>query len=307
MFTSLVKRGVVSYVAVFPWRVSIVAFMANPLVSKGDAAAARETAEVLAGDPFFDMLEFNLLGDEAWKAVEQALSSVHRSVELAVGLQPMTIASVNLSSVDEGARRKAVEALSQAIETAAARGVRRVAFSSGADPGPENREAAKDSLVKSLKELARLASKLGVSLILETFDRDWDRRQLIGPIGEAVKVVEEVRQEYGNVGLLWDLSHAPLLNETPSALRGAKEYLSHIHVGCAKRLPDGRLVDWHPGFYRPGAINGVEEVAELLKVLIEIGYSGAVGFEVKPEEGQNWREVVEAAKGVLYTAFARIA
>jgi sugar phosphate isomerase/epimerase len=102
------------------------------------------------------------------------------------------------------------------------------------------------------------------------------------------------------------LSHAPLLNEKPSDLSAARECLLHVHIGCAKRLPDGRLVDAHPGFYRPGAVNGVEEVAELLKVLLDIGYRGAVSFEVKPEEGQGWREPVEAAKSVLYTAFAKV-
>jgi hypothetical protein len=66
-------------------------------------------------------------------------------------------------------------------------------------------------------------------------------------------------------------------------------------------------VDWHPGFYRPGAVNGVEEVRELLRVLLELGYRGAIGFEVKPEEGQHWLEPVMSAKGVLYTAFSQLA
>ncbi|PLJ78277.1 sugar phosphate isomerase/epimerase family protein [Infirmifilum sp. SLHALR2] len=305
MLAVSVKKGKNAHLVPFPWKVSIVAFMANPPLVKSDVQAAIETITVLAKDPFFDVIEVNLMSDEAWKTIAPILQS--SGVDIAVGLQPMTTAQgLNPSSVNEDERRKAVEALSQAIEIAAARGVKKVGFSSGADPGPENREAAKDSLVKSLKELASLGSRLGVSLILETFDREWDKRQLIGPIDEAVEVVREVRQEYSNIGLLWDLSHAPMLNEKPAALVRAKDYLSHIHIGCAKKLPDGRMVDWHPGFYRPGAVNGVEDVEELLRILAEIGYSGAVGFEVKPEEGQHWREVVEAAKGVLYTAFARV-
>ncbi|QOJ79518.1 sugar phosphate isomerase/epimerase [Infirmifilum lucidum] len=305
MLAVSIRTGKSIHLVPFPWRISIVAFMANPLLIKDDAQAARETVEVLAKDPFFDVVELNLLGDEAWRSVEPLLKS--SGLEVAAGLQPMTLAQgFNPSSVNEDERRRAVEALSQAIKTAASRGVRRVAFSSGADPGSGNREAAKDSLVKSLRELAGLGSKLGVEVILETFDRDWDKRQLIGPIREAVEVVSEVRQSFENVGLLWDLSHAPMLGEKPADLKLAKGLLSHIHIGCAKKLPDGKLVDWHPGFYRPGAVNGVEDVSDLLKVLAEIEYSGAVGFEVKPEEGQFWREVVESAKGVLYTAFARV-
>ncbi|WP_424738562.1 sugar phosphate isomerase/epimerase family protein [Infirmifilum uzonense] len=272
---------------------------------KNDLQSSLEAIRVLTNDPFFDMIEVNLLSDDVWRQLEPVIKN--SGVDLAIGLQPMTTAQgYNPASIVEQKRKEAVEALSQAIRKAAERGVRKVGFSSGADPGPDNREAAKDSLVKSLKELAAFSSKLGVSLILETFDRDWDKRQLIGPIREAVSVVEEVRQEYNNIGLLWDLSHAPMLGESPEDLKIARNYLSHIHIGCTKKLPDGKLMDWHPGFYRPGAINGVEEVSHLLKVLDEINYVGAIGFEVKPEEGQHWREVVEAAKGVLYTAFAKL-
>ena len=305
MFAVLVKKGGYIHTVNFPWKVSIVAFMANPLLMKNDPQAAVEAVRVLSSDPFFDMLELNLLDDEAWSQVQPVLKN--SNVDLGVGLQPMTTAQgYNPSSIDEQTRRKAVDALSQAIRKAAERGIKKVGFSSGADPGPENREAAKDSLIKSLKELAALSTRYGVSLILETFDREWDKRQLIGPIREAVAVIEEARQEYNNIGLLWDLSHAPMLGEIPSDIKIAKDYLAHIHIGCTKKLPDGKLMDWHPGFYRPGAINGVEDVSHLLKVLDEIEYKGAIGFEVKPEEGQEWREVVEAAKGVLYTAFARI-
>ncbi|MEZ0345173.1 MAG: sugar phosphate isomerase/epimerase family protein [Infirmifilum sp.] len=304
MFAVLVKKGIYTYNVSFPWKVSIVAFMANPLLMKNSTQAAVETVEALARDPFFDMLEFNLLSDEVWSLIQPVIRNAN--LDVAVGLQPMTTAQgYNPAAVDEQTRRKAVEALSEAIKRSAERGITKVGFSSGADPGPENREAAKDALVKSLKELAALGGKYGVKLILETFDRDWDKKQLIGPIREAVEIVEEVRQEYSNIGLLWDLSHAPMLGEKPSDIRVAREYLFHIHIGCTKKLPDGRLMDWHPGFYRPGAINGVEDVAQLLSVLEEIGYTGAIGFEVKPEENQEWREVVEAAKGVLYTAFAR--
>ncbi|ABL78240.1 Xylose isomerase domain protein TIM barrel [Thermofilum pendens Hrk 5] len=301
---SLRKRGV-DAVYSFPWKVSIVAFMANPPVLKEDIQALKETFSTLSSDRFFDVIEVQLLGDEAWRAVEGFVKA--SGVEVASGVQPLVLMQgFNPSSLVEAERKKAVSKLVEVVKTSAERGISKVAFSSGPDPGPENREAAKDALIKSLKEIAGEAKKFGVTVILETFDRDWDKKQLIGPIREAVEVAESVREEHGNFGLLWDLSHAPMLGEKPSDLKLAKSYLAHIHIGCAKRLPDGRLVDWHPGFYRPGAVNGVEDVKELLKVLLEIGYTGAVGFEVKPEEGQHWREPVEAAKGVLYEAFLRL-
>ncbi len=303
MFIAHVRKKGLEGSFKFPWKVSIVAFMANPKLFKAEEVG--ETVRFLASDPFFDMLEINNLPDEAWREVEEALASTRR-VEVALGLQPMVlIEKKDPCALDEKARAEAVAELKRWIDIAARRGIDKVAFCSGPDPGPENREAAKDALIKSLKEVVAYAKERDVFVILETFDRDHDKRLLIGPIDEAVEVAREVREEYDNFGLMWDLSHAPMLNEKPSDLARAKEYLAHIHVGCTKKLPDGSLKDWHPGFYRPGALNGVEEVKELIKALLDIGYKGAVGFEVKPEEGQDWREVVQAAKGVLYTAYCK--
>jgi len=297
-------RGVEAAVKL-PWRVSIVGFMANPRVLQGDLEAVRDTFSVLTSDSFFDIIEVQPLPEEAWDVAKQIASG--RGVEVALGLQPYVLTrGVNPSALDEEVRRRSVAVIIEEVKKAGEKGVTKVAFCSGPDPGPADRGAAMDALVKSLKEVSAAAQKLGVTVILETFDRDWDRRQLIGPIEDAVRIAEQVREEYTNFGLLWDLSHGPLLNETPSALKAARDYLVHVHIGCAKRLPDGRLVDWHPGFYRPGAINGVEDVRELLKVLLEIGYRGTIGFEVKPEEGQHWLEPVMSAKGVLYTAFSQL-
>ena len=287
----------------FPWRIGIVTFMANPKLLQGEEVA--ETLETLAKDPFFDLLELNPPEKpEHWRAVEKVKDET--GVEIAIGAQPLVLMrGVNPSALDEGKRRDALKALKEVIDEASAHGVTKVALCSGPDPGVDARAKAKEALIASLKELAAHAKDRGVTIILETFDREWDKRQLIGPIREAVEVAEAVRREHDNFGLLWDLSHAPMLGEKPSDLEIAAPYLAHIHVGCAKRLPDGTLKDWHPGFYRPGSINGVEEVEELIEALSRIRYRGAIGFEVKPEEGQHWLEVVNAAKGVLYTAFAR--
>lgn len=286
----------------FPWKVSIVAFMANPKLMQGEEVA--ETLEALARDPLFDMIEANPLErPEHWRAVERVRDET--GVEIAIGAQPLVLMrGVNPSARSEAERSSALKVFKNLIEEAAARGVSKLALCSGPDPGEEARAEAKEALIASLWELAAYAEDKGVTIILETFDREWDRRQLIGPLKEAVEVAKAVRGEHSNFGLMWDLSHAPMLGERPANLEEAAPYLAHIHVGCAKRLPDGSLRDWHPGFYRPGSINGVEDVEELIEVLSRIRYGGAVGFEVKPEEGQHWLEVVSAAKGVLYTAFA---
>jgi sugar phosphate isomerase/epimerase len=104
---------------------------------------------------------------------------------------------------------------------------------------------------------------------------------------------------------MWDLSHAPMLGESPEDLRRAKGFLAHIHVGCSKKT-DGTYVDSHPGFYVKGAVNSEDDVARLLQVLLEINYDGMIGFEVKPEPQQTSEEIVNTAKGVLTSAYQKV-
>ncbi|RLG85090.1 MAG: hypothetical protein DRO18_06320, partial [Thermoprotei archaeon] len=154
----------------------------------------------------------------------------------------------------------------------------------------------------TLSSLAERASKYDLPVYVETFDYQWDKKRLLGPIDFSAKVIEKVRESFKNVYLMRDLSHGPLLNEKPEDLKSYADLIGHIHIGCAKKVND-KLYDWHPGFYRPGAINNEYDVAKLLSVLHDIKYRGAVSFEVKPEEGQNPLEVVSAAKAVLLRAF----
>jgi sugar phosphate isomerase/epimerase len=148
------------------------------------------------------------------------------------------------------------------------------------------------------------AEKYKTFVLLETFDRSYDKKLLIGPIEEGKKIIEEVRKSHKNIGLLWDLSHAPMLNESPSILLKYGEVVSHIHVGCTKRVSE-TMKDWHPSFYRGGAINDVNSVIELLEALNKINYRGALSFEVKPEEGQHPQEAINVSKGILVTAFLK--
>ena len=177
-----------------------------------------------------------------------------------------------------------------------------VALCSGPNVEGADREKAIEAMVKTLRELAEEASKYGMPVYLETFDYQWDKKRLVGPIDLAAKIVERARETHRNVYLMWDLSHGPLLNEDPEVLKSYPDLIGHIHIGCAKKV-DGKLYDWHPGFYRPGALNTEHDVAKLLEVLKDIGYRGAISFEIKPEGDQSPYEILNAAKGVLLRAF----
>lgn len=299
--TTLVRRGLEETVR-FPWDVSIVTFMAFPELLKSDEGAGGKIAR-LARDPFFDMLEVAPMREEEWTTLLKEVERTGRGIKFAAGLQPdILVRKYNPSSLDEDERARARDVLLAGTRQAGERGFKAVAFCSGPNV-PEGKvgESLK-SFGRTVEEVAELASKHGLKVFIETFDTDKDKKRLIGSLDMAVKFVEGVRDRYENVLIMWDLSHGPLLNEKPEVLKSYPDLIGHVHIGCAKAV-NGSLFDWHPGFHRPGSVNDEEDVAELLVVLMDIGYKGAVGFEVKPEEGQSPLEVVHSAKSVLYTAF----
>lgn len=286
----------------FPWKISIVSFMAYPGTIQGQGDVVGSIEKILQ-DSFFDGVEFSIVSDPAWSQLQPLL----RGKWVARGCQPDILTrKLDLNSNDPSARREAVKSIKLEIEKAGERGIEAVAVCSGPDPGQERREEAKSLLVESLIELCECASRYGITVAFESFDRIYDKKLLIGPLDEAIQVVERVGRSCKNIGLMWDLSHAPMLNEKPEELKKTVGRLVHVHVGCAKKI-DNTYKDTHPGFYTTGAVNTEEDVAELLKILWEMDYHGKIGFELKPEEHQTSQEIINCAKGVLMKAYQKVA
>lgn len=300
MFHVSLQKNSFEIISKFPYKVGIVTFMVFPELLKSDEGSA-DKIKVLLEDPFFDLYEVALMRDSEWEKLVGYVKQLKRPVNFALGLQPeILVRKFNPNALIEEERKKAEEVLIEGVKKAIERNIQAVALCSG--PVVKEREKAIQALLKTLTKLAEVTSKHNIKLFLETFDVEWDKKRLVGPLDIASKVIEEVRRNYKNAYLMWDLSHAPLLNEKPEDLKTYADLIGHIHIGCAKKVND-KLYDWHPGFYRPGAINTEYDVAKLLEVLSDIGYKGAVSFEVKPEEGQHPLEVVHAAKSVLVRAY----
>lgn len=298
MFYTYVPKKDLDVLAKFPYKVGIVTFMAFPDLLQSENKV--EKLKPVIDDPFFDLLEIPSISDQEWQSIQDYVHSTRGSMDFALGLQPKVLGGVNPSSTNEEERKKAEEILVNEVEKAGERGIIGVGVCSG--PYTEEKEKAKEAFVKTISAMAAKASEYGVSIFVETFDTSWDKKRLLGPIEFSTKVIEEIRETHDNVYLMWDLSHGPMLNEKPEVLREYGDLIGHIHIGCTKEI-NGVLYDWHPGFYRPGAINTEKDVVELLSVLYDIKYKGAVSFEVKPEEGQHPLEVIHTAKSVLIRAF----
>jgi len=294
---------------------SIVHFMAFPTTMPGEAPML-ESISKIAGDPFFGGIEIGWMKDAEERArVRKVLEVAHIGVRYAAQ-SALTLQKLNINSLDETQRLRAVEQLTRSIDEAAEMGADRVGFLSGIDPGEADRPKALDALAKSVKQAAAYAQDKGIQLVLETFDYDIDKKCLIGPNDLAAEFCRRIRQDFPGFGLLCDLSHVPLQHETSAfALNQVKDCLVHIHVGnCVldPKLPG--YGEMHPRFGWPGGVNDVPEVAEFIRNLFAIGYLAEgkhekpwVGFEVKPQSPAEPSEMVIAgAKRTWQQAWALV-
>jgi len=235
---------------------------------------------------------------------------------VAYGAQPrLLVKKLNLNSFDEAERQEAVDEVKAGVDEAYEIGAKTLAFLSGKDPGEEGREQARKLLVSSIKEICDYAKSKGdLGITLEIFDQEIEKKCLIGPAKDARRVAEEVREEFDNFGLMVDLSHLPLLKETPAqAIIPVKDYLVHAHMGnCILRDKNHPAYgDQHPRFGIEGGENDIEELVIFLRVLFDIGFLNhknppIVSFEVKPLADESSEVVIANAKRVLKEAWARV-
>jgi sugar phosphate isomerase/epimerase len=297
-------------------RPGIVHFMAFPATIKGEGPILETCRQILA-DPFFEVIEISWIKDRATRARAKALLA-GAGVEVKHGGQPRLLTQkLDLNSADPAARQRAIEEIKRAVDEAAELGIRDVGLLSGSDVPPAQRPAAMDRLEDSLVQLCRHAATAGCQIVLEVFDRDIDKKCLVGPAAVAREIAERVKRTCPNFGLLVDLSHIPLLGESPAqALRPVREHIAHIHIGNAyfQDRQDPAWGDQHPRFGYPGGANDVPEIVEFLRELFAVGYlladgsrRGAVSFEIKPVGDEDATVMITAAKRKLLEAWATLA
>jgi sugar phosphate isomerase/epimerase len=294
---------------------SIVHFMIFPETMKGEGPVL-DTVRQIADDPFFGGIEITWIKDpEVRKQVKSMLEVA--GVGVAFGAQPtLLMQKLDLNSADPEMRARAIAQLKEDIDLAADMEITRLATLSGSDPGDAGRPAAIDRLVDSLSQVCEYGKSHGVGVTLETFDRAVDKKALIGPADESAAFSARMRQSFPDFGLMYDLSHQPLLEEPilPS-LQAVSEQLVHAHVGNCVMVP-GRpgYGDQHPRFGFPGGENGVPELTAFLRGLFEVGFlkkkpDGSkpwVGIEVKPMPGETSDMVLANTKRTWIEAWARV-
>jgi len=294
-------------------KVGIIHFMAFPDTIKGEGPIA-ETIKKIAVDDYFNAIELTWIKDKSVRShVRKMLDTSHMTV--AYGAQPrQLITGLNINDTDEAKRLEALALLKEGIDEAYELGASGFAFLSGKYE-TERFEDAYSALIKSTRELCAYAkSKGNIQIVHEVFDYDIDKKSLIGPATVADRYARDIKKEFDNFGLLVDLSHLPLLRETPEeCVEALKEHIVHAHVGnCVVKNPElPGYGDLHPRFGFPDSENDVNEMVRFLRALLKIGFLNSenppvVSFEVKPFGDEDPEIVIANAKRVLNEAWAGV-
>jgi sugar phosphate isomerase/epimerase len=301
-------------------RVGVVLPMAYPELAGGDGPVLDRLGRVLE-DEFFGAVEITRINDEKTRREARAMLDT-AGVDVVFACQPVILGEkLDLNAADASARKRAVERCRELVDQAYALGARIMMVMSGPDPGEKERDAARDRLIDSLKQLCQYAGEQAqehaLAVTVENFDRTIDKRCLVGPTKEAAQVVEAVRAEFSNCGLTVDLSHQPLLGETiADMIVEGRDTLIQAHFGnCVMR--DRRhpsYGDQHPPFGIPDGENGIEELRLFLEALIYSGYftknvpttKPVLSMEIKPRPGESSELVIANGKRALKYAWARL-
>lgn len=303
-----------------PWskyfRLGLVHFMAYPEVSS-DESRMLPTIAAVAADADFEVIELKGVSDPALRQdIRKLCESAHLTVTY--GAQPLVLGQkLNPNAVDPDERAHALKQLKAGVDEAVEMGAKGFAFLSGRDPGEANRARAQEVFEDLLTELCQYAAERGdLPVVLEVFDRDIDKKAFVGPHAFAAEIARNVRQKCGNFGLMVDLSHLPLLNETAeAALAATGEFLVHAHAGnCVMRdRSHPAFGDLHPRFGIEGGENDVAELTEYLQWLFRVGYLDEgkserpiFSFEIQPMPGESSEAVIAGAKRTLVAAWAQL-
>jgi sugar phosphate isomerase/epimerase len=195
---------------------------------------------------------------------------------------------LNPCSLDSETRRKAVQGLEECFHFAREAGAASVLISSGQRPDSENDDGeCLKLLLDSLETLYR--AEPGLSILLESGDRDVEYRHLLGHTGMTVEFTASCRREAIPLSLVFDISHIAQLDEDlETAWKTAAPFCEHIHfANCVldKRLP--LYGDKHPFFEVPGGVYTHRDARNFLDLLGAEDKPLTISLEMICPPGEN--------------------
>jgi sugar phosphate isomerase/epimerase len=277
-----------------------------------------ETLQEIVADTSFGAVEIAPVKDPAVRRQARDLLRAAGLQIVYLPILPILLEDLGLGSPDSGLRRAAHTRLRALLDEAIDFDAPLAMIMAPADPGAPEREATTARLAEDLRELCDYADahakRQRLHLTLENFDRDIEKKRLIGPTVEAAALAAAIERD--NFGLTIDLSHLPLIRETPAeALRAAGPHLIHAHIGnCVIDHPQSLLYgDFHPRFGHPEGCNDVPQVVDFLRELYAVGYweharrrlnvTPILSIEVRPTDGATSQTTLANGKRAFIRAW----
>lgn len=288
-----------------------------PHANAGTGPIVENLLKILT-DPFFTAVEVSYIKeDDVRKKTADYLQKSFIDV-IFNGGSAFRELKINLSSLDDAERNESIEKGKLLVEQSYELGAKILHIVTGKDPGEEHRNKAIDLFIDSSKKLCdyalKKATEYELTVSLETGDRYFDRKYLLGPTNDAIRVMREVKDRYMNFGLLLDQGHFPIMQEDPyKALWEGKDYLTHVHLGNSyiKDMSKPYFGDKHIPFNVPDSEIGVDELARFINTLDDIGFfkkpkptrRPVMSFEVGAYDGEPVELVLGNIKRVFQEAW----
>lgn len=210
-----------------------------------------------------DAVEFWRFSNKDVDAVERALreTGLPLSSILCEPIAPLT---------DRAAHERFLEGVKVSLAAAKRLGAPVMIAQAGDEQAGISRAEQHASIVKVLKDAARLLEGSGVILALEPLnDRVDHPGYYLTSTEEGLDIIDEVGRP--EIRLLYDIYHAAVMGETIEVLDGRLDRVVHVHLADA------------PGRGEPGS--GAMDWSDRLDWLEQRGYAGFVGLEYKPTIG----------------------
>jgi sugar phosphate isomerase/epimerase len=264
----------------FPWQKHLDFGVVHPLIylaCRTGEGPVIETLQKIADDPTFGAVEIAPPKDPAVRKQARELLAASKLRVVYLPVLPILLEDIGIGAADPDRRRAAMDRLIPLLDEAIEFEAPLAMLMAPRDVPPAERAAALARFAEDVRALCDYASARSTTqelhITLENFDRDVEKKRLLGPTVEAAAFAESVDRQ--NFGLTVDLSHLPLLRETPAqALRAAGQHLIHAHIGnCVIAHPESKLYgDFHPRFGHPEGANDLPEVIDFLRELKTNGF-----------------------------------
>ena len=182
---------------------------------------------------------------------------------------------VDISSPDVDDRERAVQACSDTVETAARLGAKLVVTHPGADIDyGASKKSQVPLTIDPFRKIADFAGERGISIAIEPLPKG----EVGNTLGGVLDIIEMIDRP--NVGVNFDVNHLFPPEQIPSMIRQAGSLIGSVHISDQ----DGIERHWMPFL-------GTMDWREVLRALVEIGYTGPLIYETHIHDVGGCEEV----------------